>query len=65
MNLSKISVQVRPRNPYEAIDLGFVMARRWFIPLVLLWLVPALPVMVVSYLILWINHYGHCYSYGG
>lgn len=51
MNLSKISVQVRPRNPYEAIDLGFVMARRWFIPLVLLWLVPALPVMVVSYLI--------------
>ena len=48
MNLSKISVQVRPRNPYEAIDLGFVMARRWFIPLVLLWLIPALPVMVVS-----------------
>ncbi|MBA56110.1 MAG: hypothetical protein CMK89_16790 [Pseudomonadales bacterium] len=51
MDLSKISVQVRPRNPYEAIDLGFVMARQWFIPLQLLWLVPAVPVMLISYLV--------------
>lgn len=51
MDLSKISVQVRPRNPYEAIDLGFVMARQWFIPLTLLWLIPAAPIMLLSYLI--------------
>ena len=51
MDLSKISVQVRPRNPYEAVDLGFVMARQWFIPLLLLWLVPAAPVMLISYLV--------------
>lgn len=51
MDLSKISVQVRPRNPYEAIDLGFVMARQWYLPLILLWLLPALPVMAVSYVV--------------
>ncbi|MAR91254.1 MAG: DUF4129 domain-containing protein [Pseudomonadota bacterium] len=51
MDLDKISVEVRPRNPYEAMDLGFVMARRWLRPLLLLWLVPALPLMGLSYLV--------------
>ncbi|RLU01524.1 DUF4129 domain-containing protein [Ketobacter sp.] len=51
MDLSKISVQVRPRNPYEAVDLGFVMARQWFMPLLWLWLIPAAPLMVLSYLL--------------
>lgn len=51
MDLSKISVQVRPRNPYEAVDLGFVMARQWLRPLLLLWLIPALPIMLLSYLL--------------
>jgi len=49
VDLSKISVQVRPRNPYEAVDLGFVMARQWLKPLLLLWLIPALPVICLSY----------------
>ena len=51
MDLSKISVQVRPRNPYEAIDLGMVMARQWFLPLLWLGVIPAAPIMVLSYLI--------------
>jgi len=51
VDLSKISVQVRPRNPYEAVDLGFVMARQWLRPLLLLWLIPALPIMLLSYLL--------------
>lgn len=51
MDLNKISVQVRPRNPYEAVDLGFVMARQWFKALLLLWLLPALPVMVISFVL--------------
>ncbi|RLP56186.1 MAG: hypothetical protein D6160_01975 [Ketobacter sp.] len=51
MELDKISVQVRPRNPYEAIDLGCVMARQWYLPMLALWLAWALPVMGISYLI--------------
>ena len=49
MDLSKITARVRPRNPYEAADLGIVMARQWFRPLMLLWLLPSLPLMLVLY----------------
>ena len=44
MDLDKISVELRPRNGWQSIDLGFQMARRWFIPLATLWLCLALPV---------------------
>ena len=49
MDLSKITARVRPRNPYEAADLGIVMARQWFRPLMLLWLIPSLPLMLVLF----------------
>lgn len=49
MDLSKITARVRPRNPYEAADLGIVMARQWFRPLMLLWLLLSLPLMLVLY----------------
>lgn len=51
MDLSRISARVRPRNPYEAADLGVVMARRWFRPLMLLWLLPSLPLMLALHLL--------------
>ncbi len=51
MDLSKITARVRPRNPYEAADLGIVMARQWFRPLMLLWLLPSLPLMLLLFFI--------------
>jgi hypothetical protein len=50
VDLSKVAVAVRPRTPWEGIDLGFSMARQWFLPLWLLWWVSALPL----YLLLWL-----------
>ncbi len=52
MDLDKIAVTVRPRTPWEAIDLGFTMARAWFVPLWLLWMVVALPVYLLVVLLL-------------
>jgi len=48
MELDRIAVIVRPRTPWEAIDLGFAMARAWFVPLWLLWLALALPVYLLA-----------------
>ncbi|MBT2968848.1 MAG: DUF4129 domain-containing protein [Candidatus Thiodiazotropha sp. (ex Ctena orbiculata)] len=47
MNLARIAVKLRPRQAWESIDLGFAMARKWYLSLWLLWLCSALPVMVV------------------
>lgn len=42
MNLGKLSVEPRLRNPWQAIDLGFSMARAWWRPLFLSWLIPSM-----------------------
>ncbi|MCU7844402.1 MAG: DUF4129 domain-containing protein [Candidatus Thiodiazotropha sp. (ex Monitilora ramsayi)] len=47
MDLTSIAVKLRPRSPWEGIDLGFMLARQWFLPLWLLWLVSAAPMMLV------------------
>lgn len=41
MDLSRIAIQPRVRNTWEAIDLGFIMARRWYLTLFLSWAIPA------------------------
>ena len=43
MDLDRLSAVIRPRNPWESIDLGFALARRWFLPLWALWWIAALP----------------------
>ncbi len=43
MDPARLSVTIRPRTPWEGVDLGFAMARHWFVPLWLLWLSLALP----------------------
>lgn len=43
MDLAKLEIAMRPRSHWEAIDLGFALARRWFLPLSALWLLTALP----------------------
>ncbi|MDH5786245.1 MAG: hypothetical protein OEZ16_11655, partial [Chromatiales bacterium] len=52
MDLAKLEFPLRPRGHWEAIDLGFALARRWFRPLLLLWLVTALPVSVMLFLLI-------------
>jgi hypothetical protein len=52
MELDKIAVKVRPRTPWEAIDLGFTMARAWFLPLWMLWMTVAMPVYLLAVLLL-------------
>ncbi len=37
MDINRIEVVVRPRNPWESIDLGFSMVRHWWKPLYKLW----------------------------
>lgn len=52
MELSDITVVVRPRNHWEAIDLGGHMVRRWWRPLYLSWLTVTLPVFLGLYVVL-------------
>lgn len=43
MDLSRINAVVRPRTPWEAMDLGFLMARTWAGPLWKAWFIVTLP----------------------
>ncbi len=47
MDLANLSVKLRPRSPWEGIDLGFKLARQWFLPLWLIWLASAIPFMLI------------------
>ena len=55
MQIEKMTAVLRPRNNWEAVDLGFFMARHWFLQLWLLWMLTALPVFVINQLFLY-NH---------
>ena len=50
MQIERMAAAVRPRRAWEAIDLGFVMARQWFWPLWLLWMATALPLFVITHI---------------
>ncbi len=41
MDLNRLSIRARQRNSWEAVDLGFLMARAWWKPLCLSWLLPS------------------------
>lgn len=43
MQLEHLTVVLRPRRPWQAIDLGFRMASRWWRQLIILWLCISLP----------------------
>ncbi|HDN26700.1 MAG TPA: hypothetical protein ENG03_06320 [Thioploca sp.] len=51
MQLDRIEAIVRPRNPWESLDLGFSMVRRWWKPLYKVWFVLVLPIFVTIYLL--------------
>lgn len=41
MNLNELQLKTQVRTPWQALDMGVLMARRWYRPLLLAWLVPA------------------------
>jgi len=47
MQIDRIAVMVRPRNPWEAMDLGMRMALTWWKPVYGAWLAAYLPVIAV------------------
>jgi Domain of unknown function (DUF4129) len=47
MDLERIAVVLRPRRHWEAVDLGFALARAWWRPVYAAWLATVLPVWVV------------------
>ncbi|MCG8668530.1 MAG: hypothetical protein MI867_03885 [Pseudomonadales bacterium] len=47
MNLNQTAAQLRPRNPYEAMDLGTSMVRQWWKELWLIWFVVSLPFALI------------------
>ncbi|MCG8427273.1 MAG: DUF4129 domain-containing protein [Chromatiales bacterium] len=51
MELDKLEFSLRRRNHWEAIDLGFTLARRWFLPLWALWLATAIPVGILLFVL--------------
>lgn len=53
MQLDSVTVALRPRKPWEAIDLGFSMVHRWWKPIFSAWLAMVLPVAVVINLLCW------------
>ncbi len=47
MDLDKLAVEIRPRTPWEAADLGLLMAKRWWWPLTKIWLVMVVPLFLL------------------
>ncbi len=47
MDLAHVNARIRPRNHYEAIDLGFVMARHWILTLYSLWFFISFPLFII------------------
>ena len=51
MNLDQVTLEIRPRSAWEAVDLGLLMARRWWLPLMKAWLITSFPVLLIALLI--------------
>ncbi len=53
MQLDNVSVAIRPRKDWEAIDLGFRMVQQWWQPVYKAWLITTLPFALIIYGALW------------
>ncbi|RKZ75742.1 MAG: hypothetical protein DRR19_29135 [Candidatus Parabeggiatoa sp. nov. 1] len=51
MQLDRIQAIVRPRNPWESLDLGFSMVQRWWKPLYKVWFTFMLPFFIILFLL--------------
>ncbi len=53
MNLSELQLKTQVRTPWQALDTGILLARRWYFPLLLAWMLPAFSL----YLLLGVSFY--------
>ena len=57
MRLDRLTARIRPRTPWEGLDLGFALGRRWFLVLWALWWLFALPIGLAT--ALWLSDRPH------
>ncbi len=50
MKLDQVTLEIRPRSAWEAVDLGLLMAKHWWLPMMKIWLLVSLPVFVLALL---------------
>lgn len=59
MNLDQVTIEIRPRQAWEAVDLGILMAKRWWLPMMQAWLLVSLPFLALGLLVpvesLWLS----------
>lgn len=48
MNLDKLSIAIRPRRDWEAVDLGILMARHWYTLSLKIWLIITAPLFILA-----------------
>lgn len=48
MNLDRLNIAIRPRRDWEAVDLGILMARRWWWPMFKTWCIVTLPLLLLT-----------------
>lgn len=53
MQIERLTLAVRPRNPWEAMDLGIRMVQHWAKPLFRVWLLIFFPLILLSIAITW------------
>lgn len=51
MNLDQVTIDIKPRQAWEAVDLGAHMARRWWWPMMKIWFIVSFPFFLFSLLI--------------
>lgn len=47
VNLDQLTIEIRPRRAWEAVDLGLLMARHWWWPMTKVWLLLSLPLFIL------------------
>jgi len=57
VRLEDLTIALRPRKPWEAVDLGCALVRRDYGRVMLLWLITVVPVWIILAALLW-NHPG-------
>jgi hypothetical protein len=54
MDLERVAAVIRPRSPWEAVDLGFGMVRAWWKPVWMAWLAAVAPAWWLVWCLTWL-----------